>query len=89
MVRSQKIITHVIGSNVLDIGCAGHEVKPNSPYWLHGKLLERFPMTDGLDYSNVNIQKMKDLGFENVFYGKVEDFNLDKKYDTIVAEEII
>lgn len=89
MVRSEIILEWVEGPDVLDLGCAGHEVLPDSPYWLHGKIREKFPTAFGLDYSSENIQKMKQLGFENVFVGNAEEFSFDKQFDTIVAGELI
>lgn len=89
MIRSETIIKHVIGPDVLDIGCAGHKVTPDSPYWLHGRLREKFPSIFGLDYSAENIKTMIDLGFENIFVGNAEEFIFDKKFDTIVAGELI
>src|SRR5579864_937705 len=38
LMRTDEILKLVIGPAVLDVGCAGHEVKLGEPDWLHGRL---------------------------------------------------
>jgi SAM-dependent methyltransferase len=87
--RSEFILAKVIGPDVLDVGCAGHSLKLGSPYWLHGQLAEQFPYVTGIDLNAENIRQMHDAGFHNVFTASAEDFSLDKKFDSIVAGELI
>jgi SAM-dependent methyltransferase len=83
------ILGKVVGPNVLDVGCAGHIPKPGSPYWLHGRLRERFPSTTGIDLNAENIGYLREAGYENVFVASAEDFSLETRFDTIVAGELI
>jgi len=87
--RTEHILRNVVGSDVLDVGCAGHVPKPGSPYWLHGRLREKFQSLAGIDLNAENIQRLKDSGYENVHVASAEDFDLGKKFDTIVAGELI
>jgi len=87
--RVDHILKWIVGSNVLDVGCAGHIPKPGSPYWLHGRLRERFPAVTGIDLNTENIQRLRELGFENIHVASAEDFSLAAKFDTIIAGELI
>lgn len=86
--RADEILELVKGPTVLDIGCAGHEVRPNQPGWLHGRLRERFQVT-GIDVSEANIRIMRSLGIEDVHVQNADTFELGRKYDTVVAGEVI
>ncbi len=86
--RSDDILELVNGPAVLDIGCAGHHVKPDQAGWLHGKLRERFHVT-GIDISETNVAIMRSLGIEDVYVQSAESFALDRRFNTIVAGEVI
>ena len=87
--RTDEILKRVTGPAVLDVGCAGHIIKPKSPYWLHGRLREQFPSLVGIDLHKDNVARLRELGFENVHVASAENFDLDSKFDTIVAGELI
>jgi SAM-dependent methyltransferase len=89
MVRSEQIVKNVTGHDILDVGCAGHIPKPRSPYWLHGRLLEKFPSVTGIDLNSENIGKLREMGYENIEVANAEEFNLNTTYDCIVAGELI
>ena len=86
--RTDEIIKLVTGPEVLDIGCAGHDVKPGQPDWLHGRLRDRFRVT-GVDISEANVNLLKIHGFDNVYVHSAETFELGKQYNTIVAGEVL
>ncbi len=86
--RTDNILQFVRGPAVLDVGCAGHEVLADSPEWLHGKLREKYRVT-GIDISEENIGKMQALGFDDLHVQSADDFRLNRKFDTIVAGELI
>jgi 2-polyprenyl-3-methyl-5-hydroxy-6-metoxy-1,4-benzoquinol methylase len=86
--RADKILEWVKGPAVLDVGCAGHLPKPNSPYWLHGKVREKFPKVLGLDLNEENVELLRAQGFNDIYVGNAENFELDQKFDTIVAGEL-
>ncbi len=89
MTRNDHILKLVVGPDILDIGCSDHSLRIDSPYWLHGQLRKKFPSVAGVDLNDENIQKMRELGFENLTAASAEDFSLKAKFDTIVAGELI
>jgi 2-polyprenyl-3-methyl-5-hydroxy-6-metoxy-1,4-benzoquinol methylase len=86
--RAEDILNLVVGPEVLDIGCAGHQVTPERRNWLHGRLRERFEVT-GIDISEKNVAILRSLGFDRIFVENAENFDLGKRFNTIVAGEVI
>jgi 2-polyprenyl-3-methyl-5-hydroxy-6-metoxy-1,4-benzoquinol methylase len=86
--RARFLAELIPGGEVLDIGCAGHVVKPESDDWLHGALARRCRVT-GIDISEDNIRRMRELGFADTHVGSAEDFHLGRKFDAVVAGEVI
>jgi len=89
LTRSDQIPSHIRGPRVLDVGCAGHLAKQNSPYWLHGKLREKFEDVVGIDIDEENVKELNALGYKNIFLASAETFTLPNKFDTIVAGDLI
>lgn len=89
MIRSEQILQKVAGPDILDVGCAGHIPKPGSPYWLHGRLREKFSSVVGIDINAENIRKLRDAGYGDLHVASAEDFDLDARFDSIVAGELI
>lgn len=87
--RYEYIIDQTVGPRVLDIGCVGQSTHQHHKDWLHGKLRDRFDHVVGIDRSRKNIEWMKRNGFDDVHDMSAEDFDLDQKFDTIVAGELI
>ena len=79
----------VEGPDVLDVGCAGGAVAPESPEWLHGRLRTDFPTIVGIDLSADRIEEMRALGFTSVHCADAQDFQLERSFDTVVAGELI
>jgi 2-polyprenyl-3-methyl-5-hydroxy-6-metoxy-1,4-benzoquinol methylase len=88
LTRTDEILKLVRGPEVLDVGCAGHRVTPDHPQWLHGRLRAQFRVT-GIDISEANIAMMRGLGFDNLHVQSADSFELDGRYNTIVAGEIL
>ncbi len=86
--RAEFLASLVVGPDVLDVGCTDHCVRPNSPYWLHGVLAKRFAVA-GLDLSEDNIAQLQALGFDELHVGNAEDFQLRRRFDTVIAGELI
>jgi 2-polyprenyl-3-methyl-5-hydroxy-6-metoxy-1,4-benzoquinol methylase len=86
--RTDDILQFVQGPEVLDVGCAGHKVKPNAPDWLHGRLRERFRVT-GIDVDASNVELMRKLGLNDIYVQSADAFDLDKRFNTIVAGEVL
>ena len=89
MTRNDRILELISGPNILDVGCSDHSLRVDSPYWLHGQLLKKFPSIAGIDLNSENIQKMRELGYQNLTVASAEEFSLNVKFDTIVAGELI
>jgi len=89
MPRADTIIGWIRGPNVLDVGCAGHVPEPGNPYWVHGRLREKFPDVAGLDLSEKNIEFLRQRGFGNLLVGSAETFSLERKFNTVFSGELI
>jgi cyclopropane fatty-acyl-phospholipid synthase-like methyltransferase len=87
--RVDKTLSWVTGPMVLDVGCTSHEIELNSEYWLHGRLRKKFPGVVGIDVSRDNVQKLQALGYNNLHIQSAEDFELNSRFDSIVAGELI
>jgi len=86
--RVQEVLEEMLGPGVLDVGCAGHEPDPASPYWLHRSLQERFNVV-GIDISYDAVERLRAEGFTNILVADAQDFALPGRFDTIVAGEVI
>lgn len=86
--RVDAILEVVRGPDVLDVGCAGHVPKLGSPYWLHGRLRDRFNVS-GIEIAGAAVRELESLGFDRVVIADAHDFHLDERFDTIVAGELI
>jgi SAM-dependent methyltransferase len=90
--RVEAVLRNIQGPDVLDIGCSGQaEFRSSfeSPDWLHGRLKEAFPDVWGLEYDPDNVQALHEAGYTNVVQGDAQSFVLDRRFDTIVAGELI
>ena len=90
--RQDAILAEIVGPDVLDVGCAGHWVKPGARDWTHGRLREALPAIVGVDLSEDNVAKMRAAGYDNVFVGDAEDLGAtfgERRFDSIVAGELI
>jgi SAM-dependent methyltransferase len=87
--RAERLAEMVRGPRVLDVGCAGHTVEPESPHWLHGQLVKRFPDVVGIDQSEEKIKELRNRGFDHLFVANAETFSFPQQFDTIVAGELI
>jgi SAM-dependent methyltransferase len=81
--RVEEIVKRCKGS-ILDVGC----VVGRGDNWLHGKLTEKFDQVLGIDIQKEKIEELRKEGY-NVIYADAENFELNKKFDTIVAGELI
>lgn len=74
---------------MLDVGCTSHEVDLDSPRWVHGRLRKKFEHIEGLDINRENVELLRSRGFDRIHVQSAEDFELESKFDTIVAGELI
>lgn len=86
--REDVILPLCKGKDVLDVGCVGGITSRVNPDWLHGKICEVAVSCTGLDISREGVKMLRKLGY-NVVYGNAETINLGKKFDVIVAGEVL
>jgi 2-polyprenyl-3-methyl-5-hydroxy-6-metoxy-1,4-benzoquinol methylase len=87
--RVEKILKLCKNKKVLDLGCVDHSAKTETyENWLHKKIKEVSKELIGLDYEKKELEKLNKKGY-NIIYGDAENFDLKKKFDVVVAGEII
>jgi 2-polyprenyl-3-methyl-5-hydroxy-6-metoxy-1,4-benzoquinol methylase len=87
--RNRFICDLIKGKAVLDVGCVNHRVEFRAvSHWLHGGIAESAKSVVGLDYEAGEVAKLKEMGF-NVVVGDATDFDLKRKFDVVVAGEIM
>lgn len=92
MSRVQAVLRRTCGPDVLDIGCSGQQglrSSLDSPWWLHGQLVKRFPETWGLEFSEELVEELTSSGIQNIYQGDAQRFDLGRQFDTVVAGELI
>lgn len=79
---------------VLDLGCCGYYqyLRENSAFeldgWLHNNLRKYAKNVIGIDLSEECVDFLQKKGY-NIIKGDVENFDIDQKFDVIIAGEII
>ena len=73
------------GRDVLDIGCVGDE---RPPRWLHDHICKVAKNVIGIDNGTEGVKKLKKRGY-NVMRANAEDLDLKRRFDVIVAGELI
>ncbi len=78
------------GKKVLDIGSVESNFNSvnENPLWLHKHIKSVSKSVLGLDYSKKDVDMLNSFGF-NMIHANAENFNLNKKFEVIVAGEII
>ncbi len=85
-----KIICELVaGKDVLDIGCVDHNLDVrNKGKWLHGMIKDAAKSVVGMDYEAEQIEKLKSEGYDVVF-GDATNFDIGRKFDVIIAGDIV
>lgn len=92
MSRVEEVLRRTRGPDILDIGCSGQLDRHSaldSPWWLHGQLVRRFPGTWGLEFSQRLVNDLATFGIKNIHHGDAQQFDLGRQFDTVVAGELI
>ncbi len=75
--------------NVLDIGCVHHDPqKLTSGTWLHKAIVKNANSSIGIDIDRAGIAFLQEKGF-NVTYGDACNFDLEQRFATITAGDLI
>lgn len=87
--RWEVMKKYLSGKEVLDLGCVDHEAeKEAGKDWLHGKIREAAGKTLGVDYAADEVKRLLAKGYE-VVHGNVEDLNLGREFDVVIAGNLI
>lgn len=93
--RISKIVTRVPPTaTVLDVGCVRHDLdsqacrNPDPGDFLHADLRRRAEAVVGLDLVESEVKRMQKAGYD-VRVGNAETFELDCRFDVIVAGELV
>lgn len=77
------------GKDVLDLGCVQHDPQNyQSKYWIHGALKRVSRSLLGLDLYEDGVRYLRERGFD-ILVGDAQAFDLGRRFDVIVAGDII
>jgi 2-polyprenyl-3-methyl-5-hydroxy-6-metoxy-1,4-benzoquinol methylase len=83
------LMEHCAGKTVLDLGCVGHNPENvQSRFHIHRALAQRCASAAGLDLSEAGVQYLNSRGY-NVVHGDAQSFDLGKRYDCVVAGDLV
>ena len=82
----KRILPHIKDKTVLDCGCVGGTDSIHNPEWKHEFIRQNARELVGVDLNDVS--KFNDDGY-NMVQGNIEDVNLNRKFDVIIASHII
>lgn len=89
MRRPDFIVSFVHGKDVLDIGVVQHTAAAyEHPAWIHKHICREAAYCVGIDYIKEGVEFLRSKGF-NVIVANAETFDLGRKFDVVVAGEII
>ena len=90
MMDRYKLIAEIVkGKRVLDVGCVDHSLKSRDiTMWLHHVICHNANYVLGMDYEKEAIDDLRKEGY-NVICADATDFDLNEKFDVIVAGEFI
>lgn len=75
---------------VLDLGCVQHDPEfAKSKKWLHKAICAVASEVKALDLDAEGVAALKDMGYQNIVVGDAQDFDLQEKFDVIVAGDLI
>jgi cyclopropane fatty-acyl-phospholipid synthase-like methyltransferase len=87
--RCRLIADIVRGGDVLDMGCIDHSIESRKRgRWLHDHVRKAARSVLGLDYEQAEVEKLIREGY-NAVAADATRFDLGKKFDVVVAGELI
>ena len=82
-------VGHCSGRSVLDIGCVNHNPQNyKSRYWVHKAITAVSKDVVGLDDSTEGVSYLTSLGY-NIVAADAQNFNLGRRFEVIVAGDLI
>jgi len=87
--KIQFFTSLVKGKKVLDLGVVQHDLaKYEVGTWLHRAIVEASKDCTGLDIDEEGVKFLQNKGYK-VVHGDAQDFDLDEKFEVIVAGDLI
>ena len=87
--RFEIIKQYIVKKKVLDLGIVQHDVyKIKKEYWLHRLICSYSKECIGVDIKKEGIVYLRKKGYE-VYLADVQEFNLNRKFEVVVAGELI
>jgi cyclopropane fatty-acyl-phospholipid synthase-like methyltransferase len=87
--RNSLIADIVKGMSVLDVGCVDHSIVSQSGgSWLHDDIKKSAARLKGLDCEKHAVESLNSMGYD-IEVGFAEMFELNEKFDVVVAGELI
>jgi len=89
--KDELIVDLCQGKEVLDIGCIDHSYKTALALgnkWLHKRIKDVSTSLVGLDMLEEDARILNEKGY-NIVIANAENFELDKKFDVVVAGDLI
>jgi len=87
--KIQFVTNYCKDKDVLDIGCVHHDPENyKSKYWLHKAIKAVSSKVVGIDLYKDGVEYLSKLGFD-IQLADAQTFRLDRKFDVIVAADII
>lgn len=82
--RYDRLLKLVKGKEVLDLGCTWID---DDGTWIHGKMVEVAKSVTGIDIKDV--EEFRAKGFDIIQQSADEPFDLKRKFDVVMAAEIL
>lgn len=87
--KIRYVVERCRGKSVLDLGCVMHDPRYHlNKWWLHRAIAEFAADLTGLDLSASGVRALRKAGY-NVVQGDAGSFTFDRKFDVIVAGDLI
>jgi 2-polyprenyl-3-methyl-5-hydroxy-6-metoxy-1,4-benzoquinol methylase len=87
--KNRFVMDRCRGKLVLDLGCVQHNPAfYQSKFWLHRAIREVTPYVMGMDLYAEGVAHLRSLGFD-IVVGDAQNFDLERKFDVIVAGDLI
>ena len=87
--RFEILEKYIEGREVLDLGCLQYNaIEAGKGKWLHKRIKKRCKYVLGVDVVEEEVNKAKKLGYD-IICGDVTEMDLQKKFDVVIAGELI